>query len=63
MNKFFFTYGATSTLEEQVFTMEAATGNFFASPHFAVAGASSDVSKYGHKSRDSDIHKLLLRRN
>jgi hypothetical protein len=29
--------------------MEAALKTFFASPRFAVAGASSDPSKYGHK--------------
>lgn len=55
-------YRATSTLDEQqAFTMETATGNFLASPHFAVAGASSDISKYGHKSRDSDIRNLFLK--
>jgi hypothetical protein len=30
--------------------MEAALKLFFSSPRFAVAGASSDPSKYGHKS-------------
>ncbi|KAF2743423.1 NAD(P)-binding protein [Sporormia fimetaria CBS 119925] len=29
--------------------MEAALKTFFSSPRFAVAGASSDASKYGHK--------------
>jgi hypothetical protein len=30
--------------------MEAALKTFFSSPRFAVAGASSDPNKYGHKS-------------
>lgn len=29
--------------------MESALKTFFSSPRFAVAGASSDPSKYGHK--------------
>lgn len=29
--------------------MDAALKTFFSSPRFAVAGASSDPSKYGHK--------------
>ena len=43
--------------------MEAATEDYFASPHFAVAGASSDTSKYGHKSEVSDIHIKVLNGN
>lgn len=31
--------------------MEAAFKTFFSSPRFAVAGASSDSSKYGHKGK------------
>lgn len=32
--------------------MEAALKTFFSSPRFAVAGASSDPSKFGHKGVD-----------
>jgi hypothetical protein len=39
-------------------TMEAALRTFFSSPRFAVAGASSDPSKYGHKG-ESTLHTIL----
>ena len=35
--------------QKQDIEMEAALRTFFTSPRFAVAGASSDPSKYGHK--------------
>lgn len=31
--------------------MNSAVKNFFASPRFAVAGASSDPSKFGHRGK------------
>jgi len=39
--------------------MEAALRTFFSSPRFAVAGASSDPSKFGHKSTNSNTHEQL----
>jgi predicted CoA-binding protein len=42
--------------------MEAALRTFFSSPRFAVAGASSDPAKYGHKSKSHCFysHPTLL---
>ena len=39
-------------------TVEAAVKTFFSSPRFAVAGASSDPNKFGHK---SEPHKFISR--
>lgn len=40
--------------------MEAALKTFFSSPRFAVAGASSDPRKYGHKSMLNPNHFFLF---
>lgn len=39
----------TTRLQSRESAMEAALKTFFSSPRFAVAGASSDPTKYGHK--------------
>lgn len=43
------TFMPTTRGQKKALEMEAALKTFFSSPRFAVAGASSDPSKYGHK--------------
>jgi hypothetical protein len=43
------TYMPTTRSQKREADMEAALKTFFSSPRFAVAGASSDPSKFGHK--------------
>lgn len=39
------------------YDMQAAVKTFFSSPRFAVAGASSDPNKFGHKSKLLHLHR------
>ena len=40
--------------------MEEATKEFFTSAHYAVAGASSDRSKFGHKCKLPKLEKHFI---